>query len=216
MMETALPEALGNAAIQPDRRGGQRYTLILRAGKLVCPLGEFLCVLRDVSNKGLKARLFHPLPPADRFELELGGGERFAVEPVWSRGRDAGFRFAGGPIDVHTLLAEAGPFPKRHIRLRIARELPVRLQVGAEALAGRVIDISQHGAQVDLPSVLPLGQKLRFEAGGFPVLQGRVRWRRGKCHGLVFQQGFRLDALAALVAGLQLPTSGPAIGTRTG
>lgn len=189
---------------QPDRRSGQRYTLILRAGKLVCDAGEFLCVLRDVSDKGLKARLFHDLPEAPLYEIELGGGERFPIELAWSRDHNAGFRFANGPLDVHALLTEAGPFPKRHIRLRLAGDLPVRLAFDGRDRAGRIQDISQHGAKIEVPRGLTLGQSLQINSPHFPTLQGRVRWRRGDCFGIVFQQSFRLDELAALVARLQL------------
>ncbi len=194
---------------QPERRGGKRYILILRAAKLICEAGEFLCVLRDVSDKGLKARLFHPLPPCDAYEIEFGSGEIFAVEPVWTRGRDTGFRFAAGPIDVQGLLAEAGPFPKRSIRLRIAEELPVRLRFDHRELTGWVLDISQHGAQIELPAALPIGQQLRIEARGLPVLHGRVRWRRAARHGVVFQEGFRLDELAQLTADMQIGVAKP-------
>ena len=191
-------------AAQPDRRSGQRYTLILRAGKLICAAGEFLCVLRDVSDKGLKARLFHPLPPSPSYEIELYDGARLGIEPVWSRGFNAGFRFADAPVDVHGLLAEAGPFPKRHIRLALATDLNVQL-LGADGVRiGRVRDVSQHGAQLEVEGALKIGQQLRLEAAHFPPQQVRVRWRRGSRYGVVFQQGFRLDQLAELVARLQL------------
>lgn len=200
-MEAASPDVGTNPT---ERRSGKRYTLILRAAKLICGAGEFLCVLRDLSDKGLKARLFHPLPACPEYAIEFGGGERFEIEPVWSRGRDTGFRFARGPIDVRGLLAEAGPFPKRSIRLRIAEELPVQLRFDQGELTGRVIDISQHGAQIELTAALPIGQKLRIDACGLPVLHGRVRWRRMATHGVVFQEGFRLDELAQLAADLQI------------
>lgn len=206
VMELVPPNA---DAGQTDRRAGKRYTLILRAAKLICEAGEFLCVLRDVSDKGLKARLFHAMPTCDAYEIEFGSGERFAVEPVWNRGRDTGFRFAAGPIDVQGLLAEAGPFPKRSIRLRIAEELPVRLRFDNGELTGRVVDISQHGAQIELPAALPIGQWLRIEARGLPVLHGRVRWRRAARHGVVFQEGFRLDELAQLTADMQIGSAKP-------
>lgn len=203
-MEPASPIA----AAQPDRRSGQRYTLILRAGKLICAAGEFLCVLRDVSDKGLKARLFHPLPPSPSYEIELYDGARLEIEPVWSRGFNAGFRFAEGPVDVHGLLAEAGPFPKRHIRLALAADLHVQL-IGADGVRiGRVLDLSQYGAQLEVEGGLKIGQQLRLEAEHLPSLQARVRWRRGGCYGVVFQQGFRLDELAELVALLQLGPGG--------
>jgi hypothetical protein len=49
-----------------------------------------------------------------------------------------------------------------------------------------------------------LGQLVRIEAEGLPVLHARVRWRRGRNHGLVFHQGFSLGQLAELAARLQL------------
>lgn len=195
----------GGQVPREERRTARRYTLILRAGKLVCEAGEFLCVLRDVSAKGIRARLFHPLPSSKAFTVELGSGERFALTAVWQRGRDAGFRFAAGPIDVDALLAEAGPFPKRHIRLRLTCELNATLKTADGDIAARVVDISQHGAQVELPNALPIGLDLLFSANGFPNLRARVRWRQRGRHGLVFQQGFRLDELATLAGAVQLP-----------
>lgn len=208
-MEPTQPDAAGGAPAQPpDRRAGKRYTLILRAGKLVCDAGEFLCVLRDVSEKGMKARLFHPLPEAAAYDVEIGGEERYRVEPVWSRGQDTGFRFAGGEVEIQRLLTESGPFPKRHIRLRLAAELPVRLFADGGVRGGRIKDISQHGALIEVPEGLMLGQNVQIEGEGLPSTAGRARWRRGSNYGVVFQQGFRLDELATLVAYLQLRTDG--------
>ena len=194
-----------------ERRSGRRFTLVLRAGKLICDAGEFLCVLRDVSERGLRARLFHPLPECAAYEVECGSGARFPLEPVWSRGGDMGFRFAAGAIDIRALLAEQGPFPKRSIRLRLGEALPVRLSGDDGARLARLDDISQHGARIQVPGGLALGEKVRLEAEGLPVLHARVRWRRGKQCGLVFQEGFRLDDLAALVARLQCRTALPAM-----
>lgn len=206
-MEPTPPDAVGAPPARPDRRAGKRYTLILRAGKLVCDAGEFLCVLRDVSEKGMKARLFHRLPQAEAYEVELGGEERYRVEPVWSRGQDTGFRFAGGEVEIQRLLTESGPFPKRHIRLRLAAELPVRLFADGGMRGGRVKDISQHGALIEVPDGLMLSQNVQIEGAGLPSVAGRVRWRRGSNYGVVFQKGFRLDELATLVAHLQLGTA---------
>lgn len=185
-----------------EQRAATRFTLILRAGKLVCTAGQFLCVLRDASASGVKARLFHPLPDCTDYELELASGERYRLERVWQRGAHAGFRFAEGPIDIHALLSETGPFPKRTIRLQMA--LTVVLESDAVAYPARLCDLSQHGALVELDTRIALGQSVRLECPGLPVLHGRVRWRRERAHGLVFQESFRLDDLARRVAALQL------------
>lgn len=197
-----------DSAAPPERRDGKRFTLILRAGKLICSAGEFLCVLRDVSRSGLKARLFHPLPDCPVYTIEFGNGARLALVPVWVRGCQAGFRFAEGAIDVAGLLAETGPFPKRHIRVRLGAGWPVRLSGEGGDRPARLNDISQHGAQLTVAGGLALGARVRLEAGVLPVLHARVRWRRGDLYGVVFQQGFRLDELAALAAQLQLAQNG--------
>ena len=188
----------------PDQRSAQRFTLLLRVGKLVTPSGEFLCVLRDVSNRGIKVRLFHDLPVDQGCELELNGGARYRLERVWQRDDHAGFRFAASSIDIHHLIEEAGPFPKRHIRLRLKHSVPLLLSSNGVTLPAQMSDISQHGAAVELDQRMAIGQQLRLDALHFPALHARVLWRRGKLHGLVFQEGFRLDALAELAGRIQL------------
>ena len=116
----------------------------------------------------------------------------------------AGFRFADGPIDVHTLMDEGSPFPKRSIRLRL--ELPVMVTPdGAASRLGTLLDLSQQGGLVEAEPGFALGQQVRLEAPGLPARHARVRWRRGAAHGLVFQEAFRLDELALLVHNLQGP-----------
>ena len=191
-----------------DQRSGQRFTLLLRVAKLVTGQGEFLCVLRDVSDRGIKAKLYHDLTVAEPCLLDLGGGERHRLDLVWQRDGHAGFRFADGPVVVGQLIEEAGPFPKRHLRLALIRPVPVLLNTEGLSLPAQLVDLSQHGAAVELDRRLALGRQLRIAAANLPTLHARVRWRRGGLHGLVFQEGFRLDALAQLAGQLQLP-AGP-------
>ena len=187
----------------PDQREAQRFTLLLRAGKLRTAEGEFLCVLRDVSERGLKVRLFHQISQDELCELELSGGETFRVVLIWRHGDHAGFRFADGPIAVDRLIEEAGSFPKRSIRLRLHRPAPILLAVDGLTLPAQLCDISQHGAALTLERRLALGCPVRIEGAQLPVLHARVRWRRGNLHWLVFQEGFRFDALAELVVRIQ-------------
>ncbi len=184
-----------------DQRAARRFALMLRAGKLICDGQEFLCILRDASATGFRARLFHPLPQGGTYELELGNGARYAVEPVWERDSHAGFRFCGGEIDVHALLEETSQYPRRHIRLKL--ELPVLVEAHGIARPALLRDLSQQGALIESETVLALRQPLLIEASGLPPLAGRVRWRRGIAHGVVFHTGFRLDELATLAARLQ-------------
>jgi hypothetical protein len=184
-----------------NQRAANRVALLLRAGKLVSECGEFLCILRDASTGGLKARLFHELPPAQRFAIELANGERFPIELVWQRDGHAGFRFLDKPIDVRGLIDERSDFARRDIRLRVSAPLTVR--IGEERQTGLLCDLSQNGAQIEIEPALAIGQQVSLTIEGLPALVARVRWRRGFSHGVIFQRGFRLDELAALVAQLQ-------------
>lgn len=184
-----------------DLRAAPRVSLMLRSAKLVGPAGEFLCILRDVSASGIKAKLFHPLPPGQSLALELGSGEQFALEQVWERDGHIGCRFAEGPVSLAAFVEENGSFPKRQIRLKL--DLPVELSVGQNCLPARLVDLSQHGAMVQLDVFLALRQLVSIGSPQLPLRHARVRWRRGSAHGLVFHEGFRLDELARLASQLQ-------------
>ena len=191
-----------------DQRGAERFRLLLRVAKLRTTTGEFLCVLRDISDLGLKVRIFHDIPRDALCELELGGGEIFQVQRVWQHGGHAGFKFADTPVEADRLIDEAGPFPKRHIRLRFKRPVPVMLMTDGLAMPADLCDISQHGAALSFERRLAIGQQVRIDTPHLPELTARVRWRRGRLHGIVFQEGFRLDALAEVAARMQLDHSG--------
>lgn len=189
-----------------DQRSDRRVALLLRAGKLVSPAGEFLCIVRDVSAGGIKARLLHDLPGTGSFDLELANGEVYPLELIWQKDGQAGFRFLERPIDVHGLVDEPCALPKRGLRLRLT--MPVTVIEGGAERAAVLRDISQHGAQIEIEPGLAMGQRIKLRGPGLPELQATVRWRRRGAHGLVFQRGFRLDELAELVGRLRSWESG--------
>ena len=65
---------------QDRRGGGARQRLMLRTAKLRCRSGEYACVVHDVSESGVKLRLFHDHPPEAHMFVELANGALFAVE----------------------------------------------------------------------------------------------------------------------------------------
>lgn len=202
MADALLPmPASPNAA--SEQRAAPRFALMLRAGKLVTAAGEFLCILRDASESGIKARLFHALPTAQSYSLELGNGARIAIEPVWERDGHVGFRFTEGPIDVRALIEEPSAFPRRQIRLQMEPPLPIHAIADGTVSPGLVRNISQSGAALELEGVLALRQPVQIEAARLGSVLGRVRWRRGRLHGIVFQEGFRMEQLALFALRVQ-------------
>jgi len=181
-------------------RDAPRFSLMLRAAKLLSPCGEYACIVRDVSRTGVKLRLFHAPPPDEFCLLELANGERYAMQRMWSADVNAGFRFAQ-PTDVETFIAEPAAFERRPIRLTI--DSPAVLTSQGCEMAANLINLSQQGACVELGVQLASSQQVKLDLPGVPARIGHVRWRKGFAHGLVFQNGWRLDELAAHALTLQ-------------
>lgn len=187
-----------------ELRSAPRFTLLIRTAKLICDSGEYLCVIRDVSASGVRLRIFHPLPPFERFALEVANGDRFEVERVWQSPDQAGFRFAEW-INVQSFIAEASPFRKRALRLRLNCPAMVTTEGGAATTTVR--DLSREGARIETTMRLAIRQKVKLTGEGLPVLIGNVCWRSGTAYGLVLQQVFTFEELARLAAELQ-PAAG--------
>jgi hypothetical protein len=185
-----------------EEREAPRFTLLIRAAKLVAAQGEFICVIRDVSETGVSLRGFHVLPMDEPLWLELQTGERFALAPVWSRGFEAGFRFVA-EVDVARLVAEAGRFPKRQLRLNIPFVAELAMLGGR--VRASVLNLSQQGARIECDALLAIDQPLRLCSGPLPEVRARVRWRSERQYGLVFDDTFSLSQLAVFAAGAQCP-----------
>lgn len=184
-----------------ENRTEHRVTILLRSAKLVGSSGEFVCIIRDVSQGGVRLRLFHKVVDDKGMVLETTTGDRLAVEKVWEREGEAGFRFAE-PIDVKRFVAEVAPFPKRPIRIGLNH--PAVMGDGGVVEQVTILDISREGAKIETDRRLAIGQTIRLEADGLPVVDCSVRWRRHPIYGLVFRQLMGMEELAARVHKIQL------------
>ena len=189
-----------------EHRTAPRFTLLIRAAKLVSPNGEFVCVIRDVSETGVSVRLFHALPPGAPLELHMAGGGSYEVEPVWERDNEAGFKFAEN-VDVQKLIHEAGEYPKRGLRLGVC--FPIRVSTLTQRCEGLVVNLSQQGARFECDGLFAIDQNLRIESieavPEFAEARAKVRWRRDHEYGVVFDDTFTLGDFARLAARLQHP-----------
>lgn len=201
-MEQVRSDAQVSEPGSGEERAAPRFTLLIRAAKLVAPQGQFVCVIRDVSSTGVSLRGFHPLPEGDALTVELQSGERHAVERVWERGMDSGYRFPE-PVQVDDLISESGEYPRRQVRVDVER--PVYVQAGGQTVEARLTNLSQQGARIECPYLLAIGQPLRLAADDLPDISAKVRWREGRRFGLVFDTTFNLRELALLAARLQCP-----------
>lgn len=188
---------MGNGA---ELRAAPRFTVLIRAAKLVSEAGEFLCVIRDVSQTGLSARIFHPLPDCGPLLIELQNGDRYEAQAVWQEADRAGFRFLR-PVDVARLVQVPSRFARRAIRLNLAA--PAQMLAGSEATSVIIHDISQQGAKIEVAQQFSIDQRVTLSSEGLPEIPAKVRWRReGQC-GLIFEETFQFGELARIVSGLQ-------------
>lgn len=179
-----------------DRRSASRFTLLIRAAKLVHGDAEYICVIRDASQTGVKLRLFKDLPPGISLELELANGERFPVEKVWARDGFAGFRF---PEDIaldRLIEVDRGRFPGRKLRVRTVMEGTI--VCNGERHAITFDNISQQGAAIICETHLAIDQLVRVETSTLPPVYAKVRWRKTPQYGLIFEHTLSFDALAQL------------------
>ncbi len=185
---------------QSDQRGADRAALLIRTAKLICQTGEYACMIRDVSQSGVRLRLFHAMPAETFVFLELANGEVYPMENRWCRGNEAGFRFAQ-PIDVDNFITETSTYPRRPIRLRV--EAHGQLFSSGRSAPVILRDLSQAGARIETTTWLALQQPVRLVIDGLPERLALVRWRNRYDHGLAFDYSSRLDELAAYARKLQ-------------
>lgn len=183
-----------------ERRTDPRFSLVMRTAKLLCESGEYVCTVRDISAGGTKLGLFHDLPPDTHLFLELANGDRYAMERRWHCGDRAGFRFAS-PIDVNEFIDEPSRYSRRPLRLRVHK--PALVTVDDRDSRAMLVNLSQQGACIEAGRKLAVGERFRLDIYGLPLRFGQVCWRRKYTHGLVFQQGFRLDEFARHLYALQ-------------
>lgn len=196
-----MTEAAVAAPPRADRREASRFTLLFRAAKLIVDGNEYLCVLRDISARGAKVRLFYPLPVGTDLAIELGNGERYPATVVWCRDNQAGMRLKR-EIDTRELLDDTrDQYPKRQTRLNF--DYPVLLTVQGCAFGAVLRNISQQGACIDCTSYLRIHEPIRIEGKGLPTINGKVCWRGSPRHGVVFERGFSFEELALLTWRLQ-------------
>ncbi|QKG70814.1 PilZ domain-containing protein [Erythrobacter mangrovi] len=203
-MEFATAYAMNesSSATASDQRGAPRFTSLIRAAKLVCGQGEFVCVVRDVSATGVSLRTFHGLPTDQQIALELQNGEIYEMTQVRADGFDGSYRFES-VVPVERLVHENWAFPKRQLRLNLA--MPLTVSTLSQKANAYMLNLSQQGARIECESVFAIDQTVRIENEFMPEIRAKVRWRRDANYGLAFDTFFSLREFALLAARVQCP-----------
>ncbi len=188
-----LSATQGAAALKATQ--AKRRRLMLRSAKVVCASGEYVCLVRDVSQIGTSLSFLHDVPPEERMILALANGLTYPIERVWSGKRQAGYRF-GAHILMEEFMHDSAPFELRPIRLEIAA--PACLIDRRERATVQMLNISTHGAKIESASDHALHHLIGFQIEGVQQYLGELCWREETQYGLRFQHPLALQELADL------------------
>ncbi len=104
---------------------------------------------------------------------------------------------------VERLIRESWNFPKRQLRLNI--RLPLTLSSLTGSTKAETLNVSQQGARIECDMDFAIDQPLRVASDQYGETRAKVRWRKDKIYGLVFDNTYSLREFAMLAAASQCP-----------
>ena len=199
-VETTLYSMSSEPPGKPERRTGDRYVSLLRVGALQIDGRRELCLIRNVSAGGMMIRPYSPVAPGTAVSVELKQGDMVSGTAQWSEGGLVGVEF-DDPIDVVALLSgKDGPRPRMP---RIEIDCTASIRHDGDVLRARVVNISQGGICVNLPSRLPIDSDVVVTLTGLHAAAGVVKWKDEDLYGIGFNRVFPVDELMAFLRELQ-------------
>lgn len=210
MSETAMQAPVASHARhrlgQPSQTGHatERKSLLLRSAKVVCLSGEYVCLVRDVSETGTTLKFLHAIPPEPRIILMLANGLTYPIERVREEGEEAAYRFAA-PIAPDEFIHEDTPFALRPIRLAIRAS--ARVIDGRHSHAAQLLDLSSEGAKIECTGMLKPQRIISIQLSGAAQQLAQVAWcdeaAEPARYGLHWRQPLGLAGLAAAALRMQ-------------
>ena len=168
-----------------------RMVTVLMVGRILGPLGDGLCRIRNLSAGGLMAEVFAPFAVEDRIGIELRNGFMLDGEVRWTRQGQIGIRFDQPVADIKSFLAEQRAGLRRRDGYvgrapRLLVDCSADIRIDGRHHHGVVADISQYGARLVTAAPLVRDGQLSLSVAGLPHLRGAVRWVAEDGAGITF------------------------------
>lgn len=190
-------ESLNELHQYSDRRHTKRYIALLRVALLRVDGADELCVVKNVSSRGLSARAYRRFTKRQHVQLEFRSGELLSGSVVWQRNWDVGIEFPKA-INVQSVLASrwlSEPGRCRHLpRIQLLCRGRLRAASGSHNLA--LQDISQSGARVKMDNAALEKGEVVLTLPDLAAMPGVVRWVAGTEVGISFNENIPFERLA--------------------
>lgn len=181
-----------------DRRAAERYVTVLKVGKAIIDGHDQLCLVRNMSQKGMKVMLPHGVRNDQRVDIELRSDRVIHGTVRWTDENVAGVEF-DEPLSIDEILQH------RHVRsvLRKAPRAPrfdrhefVNVEFSDSKIDARMVNISLHGICIDLDHVLRVGELAVIRIKDLPARTAHVQWVGNHMAGLHFELPLSFAELA--------------------
>jgi hypothetical protein len=187
------------AAPIEERRSENRHRTVLRVAVIESGGRSQLCTVRNVSETGLKAKLFRKLAAGEEIRIRLREDEWLPGCVVWCQDGFAGIKFSQA-LDRLGLAEAFGLDEQRRPRVpRIKVNGTGSLRIGAIEVSAQIRDISPRGAGIRLERSLQPGP-VSLTLRGFGSVAGQVCWTSGTEAGVMFNEVLAIEALATWIA----------------
>lgn len=182
-----------------DRRGSDRAATVFTIGKLDADGAERPCMVRDISQGGMRIQMTTPPAIGTQVVVEMRGLDPRTATVRWVNGRDAGLAFDDDCDLTEIFDARVRKEGRIARQPRFAIEHSVELVVDKVAARAKVADISIGGARLIVAdtSRLKAGALVALKLGlTFDTIAAEVAWvDEGAC-GLRFLKPISSIALA--------------------
>ncbi len=186
--------ALSNSVAE-EGRAAPRFRTLLQSARLVGEKNQSLCIVRDVSETGMKVRLFGTVEIGDRVCVEFKGGRTVFAAVKWIEDRFAGLAFET-PIDLQQIFQTVEPdYSYRAPRLEIDASATVTF--GRVKTPMAILDISTSGVKLLGGDALIRGEDVTIEIEGLATSNAAVRWKASDLVGIEFEHPIPVERLAA-------------------
>lgn len=192
-----LPQSFERASdpVAPtEERAAPRFRTLLQSARLIDEKNQSLCIVRDVSETGMKVRLFGTVKLGDRVCVEFKGGRNVFASVRWIEDRFAGLAFET-PIDLQQIFDTAQPdYSYRAPRLEL--DATAKVTFGRVQTAMAILDISISGIKLLGGDALIRGETVMIDIEGLIKCNAVVKWKASDLVGVEFEHPMPVERLA--------------------